>query len=119
MNKPFQLIAEFAPTGDQPEAIEALCSGLSKGRKFQTLEGVTGSGKTFTMANVIAHYNRPALVISHNKTLAAQLYEEFKDLFPETYSVKKINSYLSAVPKKIRQIMEWNYVQNKANGGKK
>ncbi len=73
----------FKPAGDQPQAIERLVEGLSCGKNFQTLMGVTGSGKTFTMANVIAQHNMPALVISHNKTLAAQLYEEFKELFPE------------------------------------
>ncbi len=83
MDKPFQLVADFKPTGDQPEAIDALCAGLSKGRKFQTLEGVTGSGKTFTVANVIAQHGRPTLVLSHNKTLAAQLYAELKAFFPD------------------------------------
>lgn len=82
MHRPFQLVAGFEPTGDQPEAIEALCAGLSKGRKFQTLEGVTGSGKTFTIANVIERTGRPVLVLSHNKTLAAQLYAELKAFFP-------------------------------------
>ncbi|MDD5011817.1 MAG: excinuclease ABC subunit UvrB, partial [Phycisphaerae bacterium] len=72
----------FKPKGDQPKAIKTLADNLRAGRGFQTLYGVTGSGKTFTMANVIAQYQRPALVISHNKTLAAQLYEEFKELFP-------------------------------------
>jgi excinuclease ABC subunit B len=79
---PFQLVSNYRPTGDQPAAIEALCSGLEKERRFQTLEGVTGSGKTFTIANVIARQGRPALVISHNKTLAAQLYAELKSFFP-------------------------------------
>jgi len=79
----FKLNSAFAPAGDQPEAIKALVEGLKTGSKFQTLLGVTGSGKTFTMANVIAQFNRPALIISHNKTLAAQLYEEFKELFPD------------------------------------
>ncbi len=78
----FKLNNEFKPAGDQPQAIDRLVEGLRSGRKFQTLMGVTGSGKTFTMANVIAQQNVPALVISHNKTLAAQLYEEFKELFP-------------------------------------
>ena len=73
----------YKPTGDQPQAIEKLIAGLKSGRVFQTLVGVTGSGKTFTMANVIAGLNRPALVISNNKTLAAQLYQEFKEFFPE------------------------------------
>ena len=79
----FKLNNEFKPAGDQPQAIERLVEGLHAGKKYQTLMGVTGSGKTFTMANVIAQHNLPALVISHNKTLAAQLYEEFKELFPE------------------------------------
>lgn len=78
----FQLVSSFAPAGDQPAAIEKLVAGLRAGKKYQTLLGVTGSGKTFTMANVIAQVQRPTLVISHNKTLAAQLYEEFKQLFP-------------------------------------
>ena len=78
----FQIQAPFTPAGDQPAAIEALCDGLKAGRRFQVLEGVTGSGKTFTMANVIARWGRPVLVISHNKTLAAQLYDEFKGFFP-------------------------------------
>jgi len=82
MNK-FKLTSKFEPSGDQPLAIEKLIQGLVENKKHQTLMGVTGSGKTFTMANVIADYNRPTLVISHNKTLAAQLYEEFNDLFPE------------------------------------
>jgi len=79
----FKLNSSFQPAGDQPEAIARLVEGLHEGKRFQTLLGVTGSGKTFTMANVIAQLNRPALVVSHNKTLAAQLYEEFKELFPE------------------------------------
>ena len=79
----FKLNAEFKPAGDQPQAIEKLVTGLNTDKKFQTLMGVTGSGKTFTMANVIAQLNKPTLVISHNKTLAAQLYDEFKQLFPE------------------------------------
>ncbi|MHC4677128.1 MAG: excinuclease ABC subunit UvrB [Planctomycetota bacterium] len=79
----FRINNAFKPAGDQPEAIRRLADGLRAGSKFQTLMGVTGSGKTFTMANVIAQNNLPTLVISHNKTLAAQLYEEFKELFPE------------------------------------
>lgn len=82
MNK-FNLVSRYQPTGDQPEAISQLTRGLNEGRTFQTLLGVTGSGKTFTMANVIEKINRPTLVISHNKTLAAQLYGEFKQFFPE------------------------------------
>ncbi len=79
----FKLVSKYKPTGDQPEAIARLTEGIREGRKFQTLLGVTGSGKTFTMANVIAQVNKPTLVISHNKTLAAQLYGEFKQFFPE------------------------------------
>lgn len=79
----FKLVSDFLPTGDQPEAIEKLVDGIKRGYKFQTLLGVTGSGKTFTMANVIARVQKPTLVISHNKTLAAQLYSEFKRFFPE------------------------------------
>ena len=79
----FKLNNQFKPAGDQPQAIERLVKNLREGKKFQTLMGVTGSGKTFTMANVIAQNNLPSLIISHNKTLAAQLYEEFKELFPE------------------------------------
>jgi excinuclease ABC subunit B len=77
----FQLVSPFLPSGDQPEAIEALIKGVNQGIKDQTLLGVTGSGKTFTIANVLQNLNRPALVLSHNKTLAAQLYSEFKDFF--------------------------------------
>ncbi len=83
MGDRFKLTAEYEPQGDQGRAIEELTGGLERGERCQTLLGVTGSGKTFTMANVIAHANRPALVISHNKTLAAQLYGEFKSFFPE------------------------------------
>ncbi|KQC06339.1 MAG: excinuclease ABC subunit B [Candidatus Cloacimonas sp. SDB] len=79
----FKLISNYKPTGDQPEAIRELVTGLKEGDKFQTLLGITGSGKTFTIANVIAEINKPTLIISHNKTLAAQLYGEFKLLFPE------------------------------------
>ena len=79
----FKLSAEFEPQGDQPEAIKKLTSAFKSGEKFQTLMGVTGSGKTFTMANVIQSLGKPTLVMSHNKTLAAQLYSEFKEFFPE------------------------------------
>ena len=79
----FKLHSEYQPTGDQPQAIEALVKGFKEGNQFQTLLGVTGSGKTFTMANVIQALNKPTLVIAHNKTLAAQLYGEFKEYFPE------------------------------------
>jgi excinuclease ABC subunit B len=83
MSDKFVLHSKFSPTGDQPEAIEALVEGLNNGLKEQTLLGVTGSGKTFTMANIIEKVNRPTLVLAHNKTLAAQLCTEFRELFPE------------------------------------
>ncbi len=79
----FKLHSPYAPTGDQPQAIDALVAGFKEGNQFQTLKGVTGSGKTFTMANIIAALNKPTLVISHNKTLAGQLYGEFKEFLPE------------------------------------
>ena len=78
----FELVSEYAPTGDQPQAIDQLVQGFQEGNQCQTLLGVTGSGKTFTMANVIAQLNKPTLIIAHNKTLAAQLYGEFKEFFP-------------------------------------
>jgi excinuclease ABC subunit B len=81
--KEFRLVSEFAPAGSQPDAIGELNEGLEKGERFQTLLGVTGSGKTFTVANVIQYYQKPVLVLAHNKTLAAQLYNEFKEFFPE------------------------------------
>ena len=79
----FKLHSNYKPTGDQPEAIEKLVEGIKRGDKGQTLLGVTGSGKTFTMANVIAQVNKPTIVMAHNKTLAGQLYSELKDFFPE------------------------------------
>ena len=83
MDKLFKIHSEYKPTGDQPEAIENISEGFEKGLKYQTLLGVTGSGKTFTMANIIEKIQKPTLVIAHNKTLAAQLYNEFKEFFPE------------------------------------
>src|SRR5438034_6458178 len=81
---PFDLVSPFAPAGDQPRAIQELRGGLARGDRYQTLLGVTGSGKTMTMAHVIAAFNRPTLVLSHNKTLAAQLYGELKSFFPKS-----------------------------------
>ena len=78
----FELISPYKPTGDQPEAIRQLTEGIQEGMPYQTLLGVTGSGKTFTVANVIKEIQRPTLILSHNKTLAAQLYSEFKNFFP-------------------------------------
>ena len=80
----FELVSEYKPTGDQPEAIKYLSDGIKQGKKFQTLLGVTGSGKTFTMANIIANVQKPTLVLAHNKTLAGQLYSEFKEFFPHS-----------------------------------
>lgn len=79
----FKLHSQYRPTGDQPEAIAQLVDGLNRGYREQSLLGVTGSGKTFTMANVIAEVNRPTLILAHNKTLAAQLCSEFREFFPE------------------------------------
>jgi len=80
---PFKLVAPYEPRGDQPKAIRQLVEGLKKGYRYQTLLGVTGSGKTFTMANVIQQWGRPTLILSPNKVLAVQLYREFRDFFPE------------------------------------
>ena len=79
----FKIHSEYKPTGDQPQAIDYLVNGINEGKKFQTLLGVTGSGKTFTMANIIERTQKPTLVLAHNKTLAGQLYSEFKEFFPE------------------------------------
>ena len=81
----FKLVSDFKPTGDQPQAIEYLSKGIKEGKKFQTLLGVTGSGKTFTMANIIEKVQKPTLILAHNKTLAGQLYSEFKEFFPENH----------------------------------
>ena len=83
MNDRFKLVSDYKPTGDQPRAISELTEGVLRGDRMQTLLGVTGSGKTFTMANIIANLNRPTLVLAHNKTLAAQLCLEFREFFPE------------------------------------
>ena len=81
----FKLVSPFKPTGDQPEAIEKLVEGINAGKRKQVLQGATGTGKTFTMANIIERVQKPTLVFSHNKTLAGQLYSEFKELFPEDH----------------------------------
>ena len=78
----FKLVSNYKPTGDQPQAIEYLSKGIQEGKEFQTLLGVTGSGKTFTMANIIQKVQKPTLILAHNKTLAGQLYSEFKEFFP-------------------------------------
>ncbi len=94
----FKLVAPYAPTGDQPEAIEKLTDGILKGLKEQVLLGVTGSGKTFTMANIIAKINKPTLVLVHNKTLAAQLCSEFREFFPDN-AVEYFVSYNGTIVK--------------------
>ena len=94
----FVLKSEYKPTGDQPEAIKQLVDGIKRGDKEQVLLGVTGSGKTFTMANIIEQVNRPTLVLAHNKTLAAQLCTEFKEFFPDN-AVEYFVSYHSKYPK--------------------
>ena len=88
----FKLVSDYKPSGDQPQAIDALVKGIESGMRGQTLLGVTGSGKTLTMANVIQRVQRPTLVLAHNKTLAAQLYSEFKEFFPEN-AVEYFASY--------------------------
>src|SRR5438874_869476 len=90
--RPFQVVSPFMPTGDQPQAIEQLARDLSAGAECVTLLGATGTGKTFTMANVIERFQRPTLIVSHNKTLAAQLYGEMRELFPHN-SVNYFVSY--------------------------
>ena len=102
--KCFKLHSEYKPTGDPPQAIEALVKGFQEGNQFQTLLGVTGSGKTFTMANVIQALNKPTLVLAHNKTLAAQLYGEFKEFFPEN-AVEYFVSYYINRPKNREKIL--------------
>ena len=94
----FKLTSKYKPTGDQPEAIRELTDGLERGDKSQVLLGVTGSGKTFTIANVIANVNKPTLILSHNKTLAAQLYEEMKGFFFPDNAVEYYVSYYDYYP---------------------
>lgn len=96
----FELVSSYQPTGDQPQAIETLVKGVERGDRCQTLLGVTGSGKTFTMANVIAKCNRPTLVLAHNKTLAAQLCTEFRSFFPNN-AVEYFVSYYGKVVKTV------------------
>ena len=93
----FKLHSNFKPTGDQPEAIKTLVEGIKRGDRGQTLLGVTGSGKTFTIANVIAESNKPTIIMAHNKTLAGQLYSEFKEFFPENAVEYFISYYKKGV----------------------
>ena len=112
----FRLTSQFKPTGDQPEAIEQLVQGLNNGEHYQVLLGVTGSGKTFTVANVIQQTQRPTLILSHNKTLAAQLYGEFKSFFPENaveyfvsyYDYYQPEAYLPTTNTYIEKALEIN-----------
>ena len=121
----FDLVTEYKPTGDQPKAIEDLLKGLNNGEKFQTLLGITGSGKTYTMANVIAKYNKPTLILSHNKTLAAQLYNEMKSLFPNNlveyyvsyYDYFKPESYLPSSNLYIAKTLKINHNLEKLRMG--
>ena len=89
----FELVSKYSPSGDQPEAIKELVNGLNEGKKSQVLLGATGTGKTFTMANVIKEVNKPTLVLAHNKTLAGQLYSEFKELFPNNHVCYFVSYY--------------------------
>ena len=112
----FELVSEYKPTGDQPEAIKELVEGFKEGNQCQTLLGVTGSGKTFTMANVIQQLNKPTLIIAHNKTLAAQLYGEFKEFFPNNaveyfvsyYDYYQPEAYVPSTDRHIRFICRNN-----------
>ena len=110
----FKLVSKYKPSGDQPEAIKELVTGIKAGKKEQVLLGATGTGKTFTIANVIAEVNKPTLVLAHNKTLAGQLYTELKELFPENkveyfvsyydyYNQKLMYHQLIHILKKIHQ----------------
>ena len=94
----FKLVSKYTPSGDQPQAIEKLVKGIENGEKYQVLLGATGTGKTFTIANVIAKVNKPTLVLAHNKTLSGQLYSELKELFPEN-RVEYFVSYYSNLTK--------------------
>ena len=96
----FELISKYKPAGDQPEAIKELVEGINEGKRDQVLLGTTGTGKTFTIANVIASVNKPTLVLAHNKTLAGQLYAEFKELFPNN-KVELFISYYDISPKQV------------------
>ena len=102
----FELVSEYQPTGDQPQAIADLVKGVQEGNQFETLLGVTGSGKTFTMANAIQQLQKPTLIIAHNKTLAAQLYSEFKEFFPKN-AVEYFVSYYEKQNKPLLIDYDW------------
>ena len=97
----FKLVSKYTPNGDQPEAIDKLVKGIENGDKYQVLLGATGTGKTFTIANVIAKVNKPTLVLAHNKTLAGQLYSELKELFPEN----KVEYFVSYYSKTLKTLL--------------
>ena len=98
-HRDFKLVTNYSPTGDQPEAIEQLVQGIKENKKYQVLLGATGTGKTFTVSNVIARINKPTLVLVHNKTLAGQLYSEFKELFPENRDARRLHGrFAGSVP---------------------
>jgi excinuclease ABC subunit B len=109
----FKLTSQFKPAGDQPRAIKELTDGLKKGCRFQTLKGVTGSGKTFAMANVIANYGKPVLVISPNKTLAAQLYHEYKNFFKHNTACYFVSYYDYYQPEAYMPITD-TYIEKEA-----
>ena len=104
----FKLVSKYTPSGDQPQAIDALVKGINNGKKNQVLLGATGTGKTFTIANVIEKTNKPTLVLAHNKTLAGQLYSEFKELFPENHVEYFVSYYdVSTFPILSSVILFW------------
>ena len=103
----FKIESPFLPTGDQPEAIRQIVSGFSQGEKYVTLQGVTGSGKTFTVANAVQELQRPTLVLAHNKTLAAQLYSEFKQFFPTMLWSISFPIMIITNPKPISQLVDF------------
>ena len=110
----FKLHSKYSPSGDQPQAIKKITDSLKAGNRYSTIIGVTGSGKTFTMANIIANINRPTLIISHNKTLAAQLYSEFKEFFPENAVEYFVSYYDYYEPVAYRQAHNKFSFKNKA-----
>lgn len=113
MSNLFKLNSPYKPTGDQPEAIKAIVDSIKSGNDFQTLHGVTGSGKTFTMASIIAELQRPALIMAHNKTLAAQLAQEFKEFFPES-AVHYFVSYYDYYQPEAFVVKSGTYIEKEA-----
>lgn len=113
MSKLFKLNSPYSPTGDQPEAIKTIVDSIRSGNDFQTLHGVTGSGKTFTMASIIQELQRPALIMAHNKTLAAQLAQEFKEFFPES-AVHYFVSYYDYYQPEAFVVKSGTYIEKEA-----